>query len=125
MSALGKAAHRLRVDAHAVALAVQDPRTPPLARLIGVIVAAYALSPIDLIPDFVPVLGMLDDAILVPFGIWLFVKLIPRELFAEHRAAAEAASHVPISRSGAIAIVAIWAAIIGLFALYLWSWRYW
>jgi uncharacterized membrane protein YkvA (DUF1232 family) len=117
--------HRLRIDAHAMWLAARDPRTPPLARFIGIIVAAYALSPIDLIPDFIPVLGLLDDVIILPLGLWIFVKLIPPELFSEHRATAEIASHRPVSRKGAVAIVIIWIAAVALLAFYIWSWRYW
>jgi uncharacterized membrane protein YkvA (DUF1232 family) len=67
------------------------PRSADAARakLVGLFVAAYALSPIDLIPDFIPVLGLVDDAILIPLGVWLFERLIPRDQFAEHRARAE------------------------------------
>jgi uncharacterized membrane protein YkvA (DUF1232 family) len=103
-------AHRIRVEAHAVWLAVRDPRTPLPARLFGLLVAAYALSPIDLIPDFIPVLGLLDDAVLIPLGVWLFEKMVPAELLAEHRAAAEAASQRPVSWWGVLIVVAIWAA---------------
>lgn len=118
-------AHRLRVDAHALWLAARDPRTPLLARVVGCLVAAYALSPIDLIPDFVPIIGLLDDLVLLPFGIWLFLRLMPASLFAEHRAAAEAASERPVSRAGAAAILLIWLAAAATLALYIWSWRYW
>ena len=104
-------AHRIRVEAHAVWLAVRDPRTPPAARLFGLLVAAYALSPIDLIPDFIPVLGLLDDAVLIPLGVWLFEKMVPRALLAEHRATAEAAARRPVSRWGILIVVAIWAAV--------------
>ena len=73
-------------------------------------VAAYALSPIDLIPDFIPVLGYLDDLLIVPIGILLAVKMIPPEIMAEHRAAATAQT-MPMSRAGAVAIVTIWTAL--------------
>lgn len=102
-------AHKIRIEAHAVWLAVRDPRTPLLAKLFGVLVAAYALSPIDLIPDFIPVLGLLDDAILIPVGVWLFEKLVPADLMVEHRATAETAAERPVSRWGILIIVAIWA----------------
>lgn len=102
-------AHRIRIEAHAVWLAVRDPRTPALARLVGLLVAGYALSPIDLVPDFIPVLGLLDDALLIPAGVWLFARLVPGELLAEHRAAAEAASERPVSRWGVLVILATWA----------------
>ncbi|MBX3562599.1 MAG: DUF1232 domain-containing protein [Sphingomonas sp.] len=115
--------HRLRVEAHAVWLAARDPRTPWAARIVGLAVAAYALSPIDLVPDFVPVLGLIDDAIIVPAGLWLFRRLIPPELLAEHRAAAEAASRRPRSIAGAFAIVAIWIAL-ALVTLSILRWTY-
>jgi uncharacterized membrane protein YkvA (DUF1232 family) len=104
-------AHRIRTEAHAVWLAVRDSRTPLPARILGLLVAGYALSPIDLIPDFIPVLGLLDDALLIPLGVWLFEKLIPPALFAEHRAAAELASKRPVSWGGIVIVVAIWAAL--------------
>ena len=110
-------AHRIRIEAHAVYLAVRDRRTPWPARLVGLLVAAYALSPIDLIPDFIPVLGLVDDAILIPLGVWLFERLVPPALLAEHRAAAEAASTRPVSRWGVLLVMAIWAAV----ALLVWS----
>lgn len=125
MSRLKLWVHRVRVDAHAVWLAARDRRTPWPARLLGLLVAAYALSPIDLIPDFVPVLGLIDDLLLLPLGVWLFVRLVPEPLFQEHRAAAEAASERPVSRGGALLIVAIWLAAALMIAAHLWSWRYW
>lgn len=99
---------RLRIDAHAVWLAARDPRTPWHARAFGLLVAAYALSPIDLIPDFIPVLGLLDDAVLIPAGLWLFVRMLPPGLFDEHRAAAAAAAERPGSAWGAAIVVALW-----------------
>lgn len=104
-------AHRIRVEAHAVWLAARDPRTPLLAKLVGLFVAAYALSPIDLVPDFVPVLGLVDDAVLIPVGVWLFERMVPPALLAEHRAAAERASARPISWGGIAIILALWALI--------------
>lgn len=111
-------AHRVRTEAHAVWLAIRDPRTPLAARIVGILVAAYALSPIDLIPDFIPVLGLVDDAILIPLGVWLFERLIPAEQFAEHRAAAEAASDRPVSWGGIAIVLGVWA----LLAWLVWSW---
>jgi uncharacterized membrane protein YkvA (DUF1232 family) len=110
-------AHRIRTEAHAVWLAARDPRTPLYAKLFGLLIAAYALSPIDLIPDFIPVLGLLDDAILIPIGVWLFEKMIPRDQFAEHRAAAEIATRRPVSWGGVLIVLTIW----GLLALLVWS----
>jgi uncharacterized membrane protein YkvA (DUF1232 family) len=103
-------------DVHALYLAARDPRVPWYAKALAGAVAAYALSPIDLIPDFIPVLGYLDDLILVPLGILLVVALIPPGIMAEHRAAATAAREKPNSTSGAIAIIAIWTALCVLFA---------
>jgi len=101
--------HRIRVEAHTVWLAVRDPRTPLLAKLVGLLVAAYAFSPIDLIPDFIPILGLLDDVLLIPAGVWLFARMVPPELMAEHRATAEAAATRPVSRWGIAIVLAIWA----------------
>ena len=103
-------AHRIRTEAHAVWLAARDPRTPLAAKLVGLLVAAYALSPIDLIPDFIPVIGLLDDAVLIPLGIWLFERLVPAELMREHRARAAILAERPVSWLGLAIIVAIWAA---------------
>lgn len=92
----------------ALYLAARDPRVPWYAKAVAACVAAYALSPIDLIPDFIPVLGYLDDVILVPLGILLAVRLVPSAVMAELRGEAEKRAARPISRVGAIAIVAIW-----------------
>src|SRR5687768_2262883 len=116
-------AGRIRIDAHAAWLAARDPRCPWHARAVGILVTAYALSPIDLIPDFIPILGLLDDALLIPAGIWLFVKLLPDGLFAEHRAAAEAAANRPRSGWGIVIVLAIWAAA-ALLVWKLWAWNY-
>ncbi|WP_423601783.1 YkvA family protein [Sphingomonas sp. MS122] len=104
-------AHRIRVESHTVWLAARDPRTPLFAKLVGLLIAAYALSPIDLIPDFIPILGLLDDAVLIPAGVWLFARLVPPALLAEHRATAEAAAARPVSKWGIALVIAIWALI--------------
>jgi uncharacterized membrane protein YkvA (DUF1232 family) len=102
-------AHRVRVEAHAVWLTVRDPRTPTAARLLGLVIAAYALSPIDLVPDFVPVLGLVDDALLIPAGLWLIARMVPSALLVEHRATAEAAARRPVSIAGLAMVVMLWA----------------
>jgi uncharacterized membrane protein YkvA (DUF1232 family) len=102
-------ARLLTRDAHALYLAARDPRVAWPAKALGVFIAAYALSPIDLIPDFIPVLGLLDDLILLPLGIWLAVRMIPPAIMAEHRQAAEAAEK-PVSRAAAIVIMSLWIA---------------
>lgn len=98
----------LRADVTAVALAMRDPRVPWYAKAVAACVVAYALSPIDLIPDFIPVLGVLDDLVLVPLGIALVVRFIPADILAEHRAAAASAGGLPASRGGAVFVVAVW-----------------
>jgi len=100
----------VRRDAVALWLAARDPRTPWAAKVVAALVAAYALSPIDLIPDFIPVLGYLDDLIIVPLGILLAVKLMPDGLMAEFRAEAERRTARPVSRAGAVCIVVAWLA---------------
>ena len=100
--------HRIRIDAHAAWLSARDRRAPWYARAFGLFIAAYALSPIDLIPDFIPVLGLLDDLILIPIGIWLFVKMLPAGLFAEHRVVAAAAADRPGSAWGAAIVITLW-----------------
>jgi len=97
-------------DVYAVYRAARDPRVPWYAKALAFCVAGYALSPIDLIPDFVPVLGYLDDVIIVPLGILIVVKLIPPEIIAEHRASAATAQGRPVSHAAAIVIVVVWAA---------------
>ena len=101
-------ARTLKRDAHAVWLAAHDPRTPWYAKAVAMAVAAYAFSPIDLIPDFIPVIGYLDDLILVPAGLWLALRLNPPEVLADHRRAAEAAADRPVNRWAAFAVVAVW-----------------
>lgn len=101
-------AKRLKREVVALWLAARDPRVPLAAKLVAGCVAAYALSPIDLIPDFIPVLGYLDDVILVPLGIMLAVKLVPQVLMTEFRGQAALREGRPTSRVGLIAILAIW-----------------
>jgi uncharacterized membrane protein YkvA (DUF1232 family) len=107
-------ARSFKRDVHAIYLAARDPRTPWYAKALALCVAGYALSPIDLIPDFVPVLGYLDDMVIVPLGILAVVKLIPPEIMAENRAAAALCAETPISRTAGIAIALVWTASIAL-----------
>lgn len=120
-----RTSHRLRRDAHMLWIAARDPRTPLPAKLIGGFVAAYALSPIDLIPDFVPLLGLLDELIIVPIGLFAAVKLIPDPLLDEFRSKADKAVERPISRAGAAMIILLWTMIAVFLALQLWALRYW
>ncbi len=104
----------IKRDVHALYLASRDARVPWYTKVLAVAVAGYALSPIDLIPDFIPVLGYLDDAILLPLGVLLVIRLIPPEIIAEHRDLAAAAQERPVSRTAAVVIVCIWTASIAL-----------
>lgn len=106
-------AARLRREVAALWIAARDPRTPWAAKAVAGAVAAYALSPIDLIPDFIPVLGLLDDAILVPLGIMLAVRMIPAALMVEFRAEAAVRVARPASRGGAAMVAGVWIAAAG------------
>lgn len=113
-------ARAIKRDVVALWIAARDRRVPWYAKLAAGCVAAYALSPIDLIPDFIPVLGYLDDIVLVPLGIMLAVWLIPAPLMAEFRATAAARESRPLSRIGAAVIIMIWLAAAALLA-----WAFW
>jgi uncharacterized membrane protein YkvA (DUF1232 family) len=110
-------ARAIRKDVLALYIAARDPRVPWYVKLAAA-VAAYALSPIDLIPDFIPVLGYLDDVLIVPLGILLVIKMIPDPLMAEFREEAQRRSGRPTSRTAAAAIIVLWIAAI---ALTLWA----
>jgi uncharacterized membrane protein YkvA (DUF1232 family) len=109
----------LKAETYALYLAYRDPRVPWYARALAAVVVGYAFCPIDLIPDFVPVLGYLDDLLLVPLGIWLALKLIPPEVMAEARAQAAQviAQGKPVNRAAAAVVVAIWLLLAALAAL--------
>ncbi len=104
-------ARMLKRQALTVYFAARDPRTPLLVRLLALGIAAYAFSPIDLIPDFIPVLGYLDDLILIPLGIALVVKLVPHEVMQSAHAQAAEAAERPTSRAAAAVIVIVWLAL--------------
>ena len=104
-------ARSLKRDTHAVWLAARDPRTPWYVKALALAVARYALSPIDLIPDFIPVLGYLDDLLLVPAGLWLVLRMIPPDALAAHRATAEAAADRPVSKAAAAVVIGLWIAV--------------
>ena len=99
--------------------AARDPRTPVFVRVLALLVAAYALSPIDLIPDFIPVLGYLDDLILVPLGLALVIRLLPEAVVASARQQAQRAAERPTSKLAAGAIVVVW--LLALFLLGRWA----
>ena len=103
-------ARALKVDIMALWLAARDRRTPPAAKLVAAAVAAFALSPVDLIPDFIPILGYLDDLIILPLGIALAIRLIPAPLMAQFRTEAQRLSDRPKSRTAMAIILLIWLA---------------
>jgi uncharacterized membrane protein YkvA (DUF1232 family) len=108
-------ARNIKRDIHALYLAGHDPRVPWFAKALAIAVAAYALSPIDLIPDFVPVLGYLDDVVIVPLGILLAIRMIPPGVLAECRQTA-AFNELQVSYAAAFVIGVLWIASIALAA---------
>jgi len=117
-------ARTVKRDAVAVWLAARDPRVPWYAKAVAASVAAYALSPIDLIPDFVPVLGYLDDLVIVPAGIRLTIWLIPDGLMEEFRAEAARREGRPTSVAGVALIVVVWVLALALTAWWFGAWAY-
>ena len=118
-------AGRLEQEALAVWIAAQDPRMPWLEQVLVLCAAAYAFSPIDLIPDAIPVLGLLDDLVLVPVVLWLALRMTPADVLADSRAEAERrlAEGLPVSRTAAVVIVGLWVVV--LVALGWWAWTAW
>jgi uncharacterized membrane protein YkvA (DUF1232 family) len=104
-------ARRLKVEVYALYLAYKDPRVPWYARVFAAVVVGYAFSPVDLIPDVVPVLGYLDDLILVPLGVALAIKMIPSPVLAECREKARETADVPVNKVAAVVVVIAWMAL--------------
>lgn len=106
----------MRRETHALLLASRDERTPWYAKLAAGVVVAYALSPIDLIPDFIPVLGLLDDVLLIPLGVVLVRSMVPADVLADCRVRADASfiNERPVFRTAAVVIVILWAVLGGL-----------
>lgn len=111
IDSLKQRARALKTEAHALYLACKDPRVPWHARVFALCVAGYAFSPIDLVPDFIPVIGYLDDLIIIPLGIILAIKMIPSDVLEECRAKAKESTDQkkPVSWIAALVIVGIWA----------------
>jgi uncharacterized membrane protein YkvA (DUF1232 family) len=112
--ALRAKARMIKQDTYALYLAYRDPRVPWYAKVWAALVVAYAFSPIDLIPDFIPVLGYLDDVILVPLGIALAVRMIPPDVMAEARLAARErlSQGKPVNWAAAAVIILVWVAVL-------------
>lgn len=115
-------AKSLKRDIAVLGSALADPRTPFTAKLFGAAVIAYAVSPIDLIPDFIPVIGFLDELILLPMCLWALKRMIPANVLDEHRARVGPDARLPQSKTAAAVIVLIWIA--ALLAVSLWLWDY-
>lgn len=117
-------AGRLEEEAVAIWLAAQDPRMPWGAQIMALLATAYAFSPIDLIPDAVPVLGLLDDLVLVPLGLWLALKMTPSVVLADARveAAQRLDAGLPVSRTAAIVIVGLWILCLAGLGWWIWTW---
>ena len=119
-------ARRIKRDALTLWFARSHPATPWYAKALGAFVVAYALSPIDLIPDFIPVLGYLDDLIIVPLGVWLVLKLVPGDVIAECRVEAdlriEEWRSAPKSRLAAAVIALLWLSVLALLSWLAWRW---
>jgi uncharacterized membrane protein YkvA (DUF1232 family) len=107
-------AERLRQEVTALYLAARDPRVPWYAKALALLIVAYAFSPIDLIPDFIPVLGYLDDLLLIPLGVLLFVRLIPRDVLEDCRARAREAAARPSAWRSAAVVIATWIVALAL-----------
>ena len=114
-------AQALKRDTIALYLAARDPRVPWWVKALAALIAAYALSPIDLIPDFIPVLGHLDELILLPLAIAGVVRVIDPLILAEHRAAGALIARRPVSKVGAAFVVSLWVVSLALIAW--WFWR--
>src|SRR5690242_20347274 len=115
---------RLKVEVYALYLAYRDPRVPWYARIFAACVVAYAFSPIDLIPDPIPILGYLDDLILVPLGIVIALKMIPAPVMTECRARAGEilAQGKPVNRAAAVVIIGIWLLLAALGVMLVTRW---
>jgi uncharacterized membrane protein YkvA (DUF1232 family) len=121
---LRKRARRLKVETFALYLAARHPGTPWYAKLFVAGIVAYAFSPIDLIPDFVPILGYLDDLVLIPLGVTFALKMIPPAVMSECRVQAQEVmtNGKPISRAAAAVIVLIWLTLVALCAVWAYEW---
>jgi len=115
-------AQKLKRDVLLVYVAGRDPRTPLLVKTIAIVIAAYALSPIDLIPDFIPIIGYIDDLIIVPIGIMLVIKLMPVDLLEEFRQTATQLGKLPTNRIVVGVILFIWGALLITLLMWAYGW---
>ena len=117
-------AHQLKTEVYALYLAYKDPRTPWYARIFAAVVVGYAFSPIDLIPDPIPILGYLDDLVLIPMGVFLVLKMIPPDVASECRLKSREvlAQRKPVNKVAAAVIVIVWVGLAVLAALLVYHW---
>ena len=119
LKSLKQLASKLKRHTLTVYYIARDPKTPLLVKLLAVLIAAYALSPIDLIPDFIPVIGLLDDLIIVPLGLALVLKLTPKQVIESARQKAELSIEKPVSYVTGVIFVIVWLVILYFFAVWL------
>lgn len=117
-------ASQLKVEVYTLYLAYKDPRTPWYAKVFSALVVGYAFSPIDLIPDPIPVLGYLDDLVLIPLGVYLALRMIPAEVMDECRTKAREvmAGGKPVNKLAAVVIVLIWVGVAVVMGVMVWRW---
>ncbi len=116
---LRQKADALKQETLALYHAARDPRTPLAAKILAGMIVAYAVSPIDLIPDFIPVLGLLDDLVLVPLGILICIRMIPPQVMAEARIAARRQVETTRSNTAAVVVIGIWIALAALLGVWI------
>jgi uncharacterized membrane protein YkvA (DUF1232 family) len=116
MLAWKRRARQLCAQTYALYLAYRHPKTPRYAKVFAALVVGYAFSPIDPIPDFIPGVGLLDEMVVVPIGVWIAAKMIPRDVFEEcqEKARAVATGEKPIGRVAAVVVVGVWLACVAL-----------
>lgn len=112
-----RSARKLRTETHALYLAYKDPRVPWYARVFAALVVGYVFSPVDPIPDFIPVVGLLDEMVVVPIGVAMVLRMIPSEVMAECREEATKMEDKPTNRVAAVVIVAVWLSFAALAVL--------
>ena len=117
-------ARQLKTDVYALYLAYKDPRTPWYARILAAVVVGYAFSPIDLIPDPIPILGYLDDLVIIPLGVFLAVKMVPTQVMVESRVRAREviAKAKPVNKLAAVIIVLVWIGLAVLAVVMVYRW---
>jgi uncharacterized membrane protein YkvA (DUF1232 family) len=120
MQSWKRGARQLSAQAYTLYLAYRHPKTPWYAKVFAALIVGYVFSPIDPIPDFIPGVGLLDEMVVVPIGVWIATKMVPREVFEEcqEKARAVAAGDKPVSRIAAVVVVAVWVVCVAL-ALFL------